>query len=165
MPAGVKIRALNPDKEGELPFVCATWKTSFWESSPFASRIKWQVFLRGHGPIIERLVANSKVLVAVNPDEDSELVGYIVYEPDALHYCYVKSSYRGAGVGTALFQATGLPHDLDGIAITHGTRAWFSSPSMIDRHTGVVLRQGKLKIEEKFPLAVHDPYRGLLEKR
>lgn len=137
-------RAAEPD---EVVLVEASWKQSFWRESTWARRISWQVFSRGHQKVIWRLLAQSQLLVAYDtarPDQQLGL-GYIVFEPDALHYLWVREPERGKGVARFLFEASGLALDLDGVSITHATAAWFGPRALADR----------------FPKSIHDPYRWM----
>jgi hypothetical protein len=149
---------------GDIAFISSTWKQSFWRESTWANRITWRVFEPGHAKVIASLLEKSHVLIACDPESESEILGYLVFEGlpvNALHFAYVKPSFRHAGVFTALLAATGLPPDLDGVVITHGTRAWFSAPPVVDRPSARELKPGRRGIEEKFPKAVHDPYRWM----
>jgi hypothetical protein len=154
---------IRPATEGDVAFVSSTWKQSFWRESTWANRIRWTVFEPGHAKIVQRLLARSMVLVACDPEVETEDVGYIVFEPGAIHYAYVKPPFRRAGVLRSLLAETGLPKDLAGVAITHGTRTWFSAPPLVDKPTGKTLKAGRPGLEEKFPKAVHDPYRWIEE--
>ena len=149
------IRLADP---GDLHFFLSTWKQHFWQESPWANRIRWQLFKERHSLILQRLLARSEVLVACDPRDQGEIAGYIVFEPaiPALHWVYVKPSMRMAGVGTALLQASGLPQDLQGVRITHGSRSWFSAPPV--KRDGQTVKPGRPGLEEKFPGAIHDPY-------
>jgi hypothetical protein len=152
---------IRPADEGDVAFLSSTWKQSFWRESTWANRIRWSVFEPGHAKVIQRLLARSLAIVACDPERETEIAGYLVYEPGAIHYAYVKPAFRRAGVLRALLAASGLPADLDAVAITHGTRTWFSAPPLVDKPTGKTLKAGRPGLEEKFPKAVHDPYRWM----
>lgn len=153
---------LRPAVPGDVAFLSSTWKQNFWRESPWANRIRWPIFDAGHAPIVQRLLERSKVLVACDPTLEDEIAGYLVWEPNVLHWAYVKPAFRRAGVFSSLLAATGLPADLAGVAVTHGTRAWFSASPMTDKATGRELKPGRKGLETLFPLAHHDPYRGLI---
>jgi GNAT superfamily N-acetyltransferase len=145
-PAPVHVR---PAVGKDVPFVAWTWKTHYRNSSPWASRITSSVYYQKHDRVVARLMARSSALVASIEDE---LAGYIVFEARAVHFIYVKPPFRRAGIARALFVASGLPPDLAGVAITHPTWTWFSS------------HRGGSGLEEKFPLAEHDPYIAFEER-
>ena len=48
------------------------------------------------------LTARASVAVACDPDEPSTLFGFVIFEPTALHYVYVKFAFRGYGVAREL---------------------------------------------------------------
>lgn len=156
---------IRPAVVGDVAFCSATWKQSFWRESPWAKRVRWGVFAPHHSQIIQRLLERSSVLVACDPEREEEILGYIAFElpPKILHWSYVKPSFRRAGVFSALLAATGLPGDLAGCAVTHCTRAWFSAGAFVDKETGAEIRSGKPGLEDRFPLATHDPYLAFME--
>lgn len=169
--------------ETDRAFIASTWAQNFWRESSWANRIRWPIFNAGHAPIIRRLLERSAVLVACDPIATDEIAGYLVYEPPltpvapsqdgrpvallrpyhgpAVHFAYVKPAFRRAGVLRSLLAASELPPTLAGVAVTHGTRAWFSAPDLRDSQNRVV-KPGRPGLEEKFPGAVHDPYRWMV---
>jgi len=150
---------IRPAVPGDLNFVLGTWTNSHWQESPWANRLRWPIYKRGHERIIRSLLARSHVLVAHEPGDENEILGYFVFEPQipAAHWCYVKPHFRKEGVARALLAHSGLPLDLTGVTITHPTRAWFTVQAQRGQG-GVILRPAKLGLEEKFPLSQHDPY-------
>lgn len=156
------VRPAVPD---DLPFIGATWVQSYWQESPWGNRIRWQIFRRGHDKVIRSLLTRSQVLVAHDPSDENEITGYFVYEPaiPAAHWTYVKPAFRKAGIASALLAASGLPHDLSGVSITHATRAWLSLPEMRGPG-GSIVRPMRPGIEEHFPKSIHDPYIWLIQE-
>lgn len=156
---------IRPAVIGDWAFLCATFKQSFWRESPWARRIRWSVFAENHEPIVHRVLQRSEVLVACDRTDEDQIAGYLVFEPKAtppvLHFAYVKPAFRRAGVFRALLGASGLPQDLDGVEVTHATKAWFSLAPVIDKATGAITRDGKPGLEEHFR-AVHNPYRAFI---
>lgn len=154
---------IRPAAPGDVAFVSATWKQSYWRESNWANRITWKVFDVGHSRIVRSLLEKSQVLIAGVGGDD--IAGYLVFEPGvsaAVHYAYVKPSFRKMGVLRALLYASGLPDGLSGCVVTHGTRAWFSAPPVIDKSTRAVLKPARPGMEEKYR-ATYDPYRGMCQ--
>lgn len=144
---------VRPLREDDVAFVASTWKQSFWRESTWGSRVRWPPFNIGHGRIITELLLRSRVLIANVPGNPGQIMGFLVYElgPKAIvHYAYTKPPYRHAGVLRTLLLVSGLPDDLSGVLVSHATKAWFSNR-----------KDGRRGIEEKYPLAVHDPYAWL----
>lgn len=167
MPGPALPHRIRPAVAGDVAFIASTWKQSFWRDSPWGSRLRWPVFSRGHGPIVQQLIVTSAALVACDTDREEEIFGYLVFDlvnptaPAAVHFAYTKAAFRRAGIFRALLAASGLPADLAGVAITHATRAWLSVPASTDRETGAVLREARHGLDAYYPLAVNDPYRAL----
>lgn len=151
---------------GDVAFVCSTWKQSWWRESTWANRVQWPIFRAHYDKIVQRLLAKCEVLIACDPAHEDEILGYLVWERPGPHvaaalvWAYVKPSFRRAGVFTALLAASELPHDLAGVEIVHGTRAWFSTPPLTDRASGATLKPGRRGIEEKYPRSIHNPFRA-----
>ncbi len=167
-PQAHRIRSAEPD---DIPFIVLTWLQSFWQESVWANRVTWQVYKGtegkpGHEEIITRLLSQSAVLVACNPEIESEIAGYFVYEPDPLiaHWAYVKPAFRRLGIARALLKASALPQDLRGVRITHATRSWCTVKPLRDS-VGNVIKPAKIGIEERFKGAVHDPYLWLIREQ
>lgn len=150
-PASASAWRVRPAAVDDVAFIASTWKQNFWRESHWGRRIRWAVFAPSHAVIIQRLLERSLVLVACDPEREEEILGYLVFElvpiAGAVHFAYVKPAFRHAGVLRSLLADSGLPPDLADVQITHATWSWLSSP-------------GKPGIEEKFPKAVHDPYRA-----
>lgn len=148
---------VRPAVPEEVVLIESTWKQSFWRESLWGKRVTWQVFSRGHQKVIWNLLASSQVLVACDPKRPEEHIGlgYIVFEPTAVHYLWVREHERHKGVARQLFEASGLPADLSGIAVTHGTRAWFGQRGSLDGPKAVP------GIGDRFPKSIHDPYRWM----
>ena len=106
-------------------FIYNSWIRSYWEHSDWAKLMDKRVFDGQHHALIQGLIENAKVLVAVNPDDFDHIFGYVAFDTiDALtviHYVYVKSPYLRLGVGKKLLEATGYQQGMPLIA-THWTR-------------------------------------------
>lgn len=80
-----------------------------------------------HKHVIARLLEGSKVIVACNPANERQIMGYIVFQPDVLHWIYVKSAWRWdksaehhPRMGTALLRQA-LPDERSCIECSHWT--------------------------------------------
>ena len=121
MKESVRLRTLIDD---DLPFLFSSWLKSY-RSSHFAEKITNTIYFEDHHKVIERIIKNSKVLVACNPSDPSQLYGYsVATEEDGvlvLHFLYVKHTFRNMGIGKTLLDAVG--HKSDKAAVyTHHTR-------------------------------------------
>ena len=121
MKESVRLRTLIDD---DLPFLFSSWLKSY-RSSHFAEKITNTIYFEDHHKVIERIIKNSKVLIACNPSDPSQLYGYSVAAEEGgglvLHFLYVKHTFRNMGIGKTLLDAVG--HESDKAAVyTHHTR-------------------------------------------
>ncbi len=98
----VAIRAYRPD--GDMPFVYKAWITSY-RTSDRAGTVPDHVFYALTKIAINQLLARGmKIALAVSPDDDDQILGFIAYEAPGpvLHYCFVKDMFRRQGVASLL---------------------------------------------------------------
>lgn len=114
---------IRPLRDSDMNLVLSTWMVSLFSAyeyyakriyggdvqsiRPFPSK---GIFFKGHEAKIKALllVPSSKCLVCVAPDDDNQIIGWVVFDRDTVHYCYVKNVFRKMGVARALMaQATG----------------------------------------------------------
>lgn len=94
------IRPYNPDTD--RAFVFSSWLQSF-QSSTFSCLIPKDVYFSAQHKVIEMLLKRSQVFMACDQDDNDHIYAYIVgeylksvgQEVFALHWMYVKSSFRG----------------------------------------------------------------------
>lgn len=115
----------------ELPMVYSDWLRSY-RKSPITRAIPNDVFFADHGHhgVVERAIGAAELVVACSPEDPAQVYGWCCFvnlvgappgNPPLLHYLYVKSTFRGAGVARRLLEAFGLG---DGpLQVTHWTHA------------------------------------------
>jgi GNAT superfamily N-acetyltransferase len=74
------------------------------------------IYCKKQHDLIKKLIAESAVIVATPSDDFELIVGYAVFEPEVLHWLYVKSSFRRMGVASELMKHSGL---CDNFSYTH----------------------------------------------
>lgn len=89
----------------DVPFVINSWLKSF-RSSKWAGSLPNNVYWEAYHKAIEVILERSDTIVKIaslaeNPDQ---ILGYVVYCPDAVHYLYVKLSLRRHGIGRRLLE-------------------------------------------------------------
>ena len=89
--------------QGDMRFVHSSWFSSLW-SAWARGRIGRKVYEWGQAARIQRLLASSSVLVAYFPEVPDEVLGWACVQGDALHYVYVKGTYRRMGIGRGLVE-------------------------------------------------------------
>jgi len=114
---------LRPANETDIPFLFNTWLKSY-RNSYFATLIPNPVYFTEHHKIIESLLKDSQVIIACNENDTTQIYGYIVADNSdtalAVHYIYVKQSFRRLGIAKMLLSS--LRPDQDTAAVcTHIT--------------------------------------------
>ena len=117
----VRLRTLT---EEDKPFIFNSWLKSY-RFSHFGEKITNTIYFQDHHKVVERIIKNSKTLIACDPEDSSQLYGYIVAAVEegilVLHFIYVKHTFRNLGIGKTLLDALG--HDKSSAAVyTHHTR-------------------------------------------
>jgi GNAT superfamily N-acetyltransferase len=97
------IRPALPD---ELNLLYATWSNSFRGDSSVGKSCTTTIFFAEYFKVIDHILEKptTKVIVACFPDTPNVVLGYMVYEPGTLHYCFTKEIYRNAGIAKSLFE-------------------------------------------------------------
>lgn len=94
----------------DIPFIYSSWLKSFRHNSLLGkSSIRTSVFYENYREILDFLLAKSNILVACLSDEPEVILGYLVYEPEIVHYSFVKEPFRHLGIATNLLAKADLP--------------------------------------------------------
>lgn len=158
----LKFRPTMPGDEG---FVLETWRKSYQKCSEFARKIWAPLYFKFHHPIIEGLYRRATTLIACDPEIETVIYGYLVYEqrPDAfwltldmpirpiVHYVYVKEAWRKMHVATRLI-TEGAKLDPNCLYVTHLTRDK-SDIRPDSPYYGEVRWRGAETLLQKWPLA------------
>ena len=99
-----KIRSYQySDKE----FITSTWLRSNRDNSKIAKSIPKSVYFTETDKLINKILDESRIIVACNPKDPAHIFGYLVYQPldndTVIHYLYVKKAFRGYGIAKAMF--------------------------------------------------------------
>jgi len=110
--------------EEDIPFIFNSWLKSY-RHSRFAREITSTIYFTEHHKVLERLLKTNDVIIACNEKDASQVYGYIcagkVDGIFAIHYIYVKHSFRNLGVGKVLLNA--FQHDPATASVhSHSTR-------------------------------------------
>ena len=133
---------IHAGTEIHVPFVLSSWLKTYKYSSPFARRIRNEIYYKRHHAIATAILnrASTKVYIATPKGEPDVYLGYLVIERSAfavIHFCYVKTSFRRLGIMSALLKAARIVPE--GSRYTHRTYDvdW---------------------LDDKYPGLIHDPY-------
>lgn len=90
----------------DIPFIFSSWLNSF-RKSEFSKHVPQKLYFSGHHRLIGELLSRSDVFIAVNEEDESQILGWICAEMDRpvpiFHYLYVKYPFRRMGIGRKLF--------------------------------------------------------------
>lgn len=117
----IRLRLANDE---DIPFIFNSWLKSY-RNSYFAKNISNTIFYSEHHKLLEKVINQSKIVVACKEDEPDQIYGWICAGKTegifTLHYIYVKHPFRSFGVGKALLNA--FEHDTESAAVyTHHTK-------------------------------------------
>ncbi len=138
-------------------FIKSTWLKSFFlGKASFCENLTPGTFYYEHASLVERCLKRAKVLIAESKDSPDVAIGYVCYEPEVIHYIYVRHQFKRFGIGRALLAATGI--NTEKFSITHRTRDCAWAVSFIKRQN---MGDGTFKRElilGKYPKGVYNPY-------
>lgn len=110
------IRDYKPEDKN---FIMATFLKGLYygfdeDSGSWFRQIDKDIFMANYSKIAEALLLKSQVKIACLPEDPDVIIGYSILSNDFLtiHWCFVKSVWRGRGVGRSLVPA--YP-----VAVTH----------------------------------------------
>ncbi len=122
---------LRTIEAGDVHFVLKSWLKSY-RNSCFATEIPNEVYFRSHRALILRLLDDRSVtMMAVNAEDEDQILGFVCYSPGViseclvLHFIYVKSPFRRFGIGHRLLEAAkaAVSHERDlPIVVSHANR-------------------------------------------
>ena len=125
----VLLRKPEPD-ERALGFVADAWCKTVAAESPWSFDAPHttppppsSLLIYEHDTLLKRIISNSTLTLACDPDDEDTVWGFVCSAGELLHFIYVKSAFRGFGIGGCLFRAAGLPNGK--IVISHRTKSLF----------------------------------------
>lgn len=103
---------LRPATVADIPFITNSWLRSYRNNCRNIWGVPSELYYQGQHEVVERIFAsaNLKAFVACNPEDDSQIFGYIiattpVEDTLCVHWVYCKQPLRKFGVGKGLFLA------------------------------------------------------------
>lgn len=97
----IKIRPSRPD---DINMVLSSWAKSYLYLGNWIYKPSEGLYLKGKDRLIKKLLETSTILVATTEEDESQILGYIVLDPETVHYCFVKEPFRKFGVGKELMK-------------------------------------------------------------
>lgn len=114
----IKVR---PIQDEDINFIYSSWVKGY--AGLYRSQPRWAVYTLQMS-IIRELVSMCEVLVATPDGDEDQIAGWLCYEWDVYHFCYVKSPFRRFGVARTLLEASGVK---DSIKVTVEPPRWLNS--------------------------------------
>lgn len=120
-------RVGGPDDQG---FIHNSWLKSHYDVGSNIKAIGRGTYADHHRDVITKCLSRSQILIACDPEVESLILGWIVFEAIGaqvcIHYLYVRGSQRRFGIGRRLYEASrAIAHDDDlPVLITHLTPNW-----------------------------------------
>lgn len=121
------------DPKSDIPFVTNSWLKSYRDAFAVAG-IPNRLYYYYHHKVLEHLLPRSVVVVACSEDDSDQILGWIAAEMLenqvlVIHYCYVKSTFRGLGIASMLVDTLLKSEAPSAVMYTHRTK----SSSAIER--------------------------------
>lgn len=92
----------------DLDFLFNSWLKSYRHSNE-CNAMNNEVFFKRFGKIITKIIGDSVLIIACNPEDVDQIYGYMVYknldDVFVLHYIYVKFPYRKLGIAKRMLEA------------------------------------------------------------
>jgi GNAT superfamily N-acetyltransferase len=125
----ILLRKIEPD-ERALSLVLDSWCKTVaaeppWDYSctPHTPPTPPTLLIYEHDTLLKKIIPHSTITLACDPDDPDTIWGYICTDGDLLHFIYVKSAFRGFGIGGCLLRAAGLPDS--NVITSHRTKSLF----------------------------------------
>ena len=117
----VAIRSAMPE---DLNFIFNSWLVSYRNGKP-THNIDNPFYYAGQHKLMERIIRQSKILLAVDAENTEDIYGYLIWEEIdgvfVMHYAYVKQTFRRLGLIHKLLKEAGRNSELTGI-YTHDSK-------------------------------------------
>jgi len=62
---------------------------------------------------LQKILPLTSVTVLADPEDTDHIIGWICYEPDCLHFIFIKYNFRRLGFGRRLMDFANLPEDCE----------------------------------------------------
>ena len=132
----VLLRTLEPDDQARS-LVLNSWSRAVSEDSPWGRRVNDSgaggqghptplpphVILHHHVTLLKELIPGTVIRLICDPGQPDIIWGYVSFEEDCLHWCYVKGAFRGYGLGSLLLDESGMRGAE--VTVSHRTRSLY----------------------------------------
>jgi hypothetical protein len=93
----------------DIPFIYSSWMKSYRYGSHIGKSCKNSILYSNFYKIIDYILSqdNTKILVASHLDDPLIVFGYMVAQPNVIHYCFVKEDFLRFGIAKSLYEEIG----------------------------------------------------------
>jgi GNAT superfamily N-acetyltransferase len=95
---------VRPANKSDMRFVHSSWFTDHWARAA-PKHVPRALYAAEMDPRIDTLLTRGTTLVAFFPQVPDEVLGWVTFENNVVHYLYVKGAYRRQGIGKGLVPA------------------------------------------------------------
>lgn len=87
----------------DISFIYSTWLRSYHYDSFTKSTAK-SIYFENYKLVLDHILKTAQVYVACSKEDPNVIFGYVVYEPETIHYVFVKEAFRRFGLAKALIK-------------------------------------------------------------
>lgn len=93
----------------DLPFIYSTWSQSYRYDSSIGKGCRNHIFHPHFLKVIDYILfqPDTGILVACSKDHSNVIFGYLVYQPEIIHYVYIKEVLTRHGLAKSLIKKGG----------------------------------------------------------
>lgn len=111
---------LRDAEASDISFIYDSFMKSYKADGPLGKITTKRVFFQEFPQVIDRILSTSKVQIMCLSEEPKIIVGYIIFQPQLIHYIFVKEPFRRNGIAKTLkSHALGLNDSFTYTHITH----------------------------------------------
>lgn len=101
--------AFRPANDDDTPFILNSWLKSY-RNGVCSQHVPNEIYYKYQHKIIENLLLDATVTVAVSLEDSTQIIGYIATtQPFLCHYIYVKYPFRKLGIAEQLYNGANRP--------------------------------------------------------
>lgn len=131
MIAPIDLRLATP---ADMPFFYSATLQTYLYGSPHHRTIPAKVYFTEHARLLKKTVErpDAELLLAVLKEDPSVILGFLLWEPDIMHFTYVKRGFRQMGIARQLWTKADL---ISHYQISHKT---YDFNKIINKKNGII---------------------------
>ena len=104
----ITTRSFNPETDTNL--ILKSWLTTFKNTGPAVHRMIDSEYFEDYQKIIKHMLANSDITIVCDPEDKDIIWAYMIHTDHAIHYIYVKDTFRKLGIMRKLISLAKANH-------------------------------------------------------